>query len=102
MNDWIDGVIRDVSELPDRSSPDGQPEMMLVSAEELRRILERAKAYAPLWRPIGTAPPRDRVLLWNDETQDVVIGWKPADSPSDERRRPHFHFTGALNRDRKA
>lgn len=38
--DWIDQVLRDVAELPDRNSPDGQPDMMLVSADELRGIIE--------------------------------------------------------------
>lgn len=33
-------IIRDVAELPDRTSPEDQPEMMLVTAEELRAILE--------------------------------------------------------------
>lgn len=37
---WIADVLRDVAELPDRSSPDDQPDMMLVTAEELREILE--------------------------------------------------------------
>lgn len=34
-------IIQDVSELPDRDSPDDQPDMMLVTAEELRLIVER-------------------------------------------------------------
>lgn len=38
-NRTIDGIIRDVAELPDRTSPADQPEMMLVSADELRAIL---------------------------------------------------------------
>lgn len=37
---WIDGVLRDVAELPDRNSPADQPEVMLVTAAELRQILE--------------------------------------------------------------
>lgn len=36
----IEEIIRDVAELGDRESPEDQPEMMLVSAEELREILE--------------------------------------------------------------
>jgi len=39
--DWINAAVRDVAELPDRDSPDGQPDMMLVSADELRVIIER-------------------------------------------------------------
>lgn len=37
---WIDGVLRDVAELPDRNSPAEWPEAMLVTAQELRQILE--------------------------------------------------------------
>ncbi len=36
---FIQDVIRDVAELPDRTSPEDQPKMMLVSAAELRAIL---------------------------------------------------------------
>lgn len=32
-------VVREVSELPDRTSPDFAPDMMLVSAAELRAIV---------------------------------------------------------------
>lgn len=38
----IETVIRNVAELPDRTSPENQPDMMLVSAEELRVILKDA------------------------------------------------------------
>lgn len=37
--DYATRVIREVAELPDRTSPEDQPEMMLVSADELRTIL---------------------------------------------------------------
>jgi len=35
----IEDIIRDIAELPDRTSPADQPDMMLVSADELRGIL---------------------------------------------------------------
>lgn len=35
----IDGVVRDVAELPDRTSPDDWPGAMLVTEDELRAIL---------------------------------------------------------------
>jgi hypothetical protein len=35
----IDLIIRDVSELPDRTSPDDQPDVMLVTGRELEDIL---------------------------------------------------------------
>lgn len=42
----IDNVIRDVAELPDRTSPEDWPEAMLVTADELRAILEREASEA--------------------------------------------------------
>lgn len=36
---FLDGVILDVSELPDRNSPPDDPDMMLVTGKELREIL---------------------------------------------------------------
>jgi len=54
--DWISEVIKDVAEL-DHASPEGFPEQMIVTAEELRVILERQGAErdalrkdADLWR----------------------------------------------------
>lgn len=38
--DWIDDVVRQVAELPDRTSPDDWPDAMLVTAAELRNILQ--------------------------------------------------------------
>lgn len=35
-----DLIVRDVAELPDRTSPEDRPEMMLVSVDELRGIVE--------------------------------------------------------------
>ena len=40
----FDRIIRAVAELPDRTSPDDQPEMMLVTADELAAIL---RAHGP-------------------------------------------------------
>lgn len=37
----IDSIIRDVAELPDRTSPEDCPEAMLVTQDELRVILSR-------------------------------------------------------------
>lgn len=34
-----DEIVREVAELPDRSSPDYAPDMMLVTANELRAIV---------------------------------------------------------------
>jgi 20S proteasome alpha/beta subunit len=37
---WIDSIVQAVQELPDRDSPEDQPEMMLVTDKELRGIIE--------------------------------------------------------------
>lgn len=37
----IDAICRDVAELPDRNSPEGWPEAMLVTAVELAEIIDR-------------------------------------------------------------
>lgn len=59
--DWISNVIRDVSELPDRSSPDDEPDMMLVTAAELRSILE---THAPQQAtPASEAPDEHRSFM---------------------------------------
>lgn len=34
-----DGIVKGVAELPDRTSPDDQPDMMLVTADELTEIV---------------------------------------------------------------
>lgn len=55
----IEDVIRQVAELPDRTSPDDWPEAMLVTADELRIILGAARVApggASAWQDIATAP----------------------------------------------
>lgn len=44
--DWIDGVVLDIAELPDRSSPPDQPEMLLVTAAELREAIDNNAPHA--------------------------------------------------------
>lgn len=39
VENWIDSIVQDVAQLPDRNSPDDQSEMMLVSGNELRDII---------------------------------------------------------------
>jgi len=62
-DDWISAVIRDVAELPDRDSPPDAPDMMLVTAEELREIVAR---HAP-------AAHAD-YLAWHKEALTAVRG----------------------------
>ena len=59
----IDEVIRPVANLPDRDSPQDQREMMLVSGDVLREILEEqlAALVAPVQEPAGW---RDFHSLW--------------------------------------
>lgn len=46
---WIDKILREVAELPDRNSPEDNPDAMLVTAAELRHIIE---AHSPKIEPI--------------------------------------------------
>lgn len=39
LDAWMSNIIREVAELPDRSSPPDEPEMMLVTSSELKEIL---------------------------------------------------------------
>jgi len=41
MQNWIDDVVRDLCELPDRNSPDDHPEMMLVTPDEIREAIQK-------------------------------------------------------------
>lgn len=34
-----------------------------------------------MWQPIHTAPIDQRILLWNDETEEICIGHRPLDAP---------------------
>ena len=40
MSDWIDFVVRDLCEIPDRDSPENAPEMIMASAEEIRAAIQ--------------------------------------------------------------
>ena len=50
--EWIDNVLRDVAELPDRNSPEDWPEAMLVTGAELRQIIVAHAAEAPQSGPV--------------------------------------------------
>lgn len=47
-NKFITDVCRDVAELPDRTSPADNPDMMLVTADELEQILRKRLTLAGL------------------------------------------------------
>ncbi|MBD9376156.1 hypothetical protein [Pseudoxanthomonas sp. PXM04] len=36
---------------------------------------------SPRWRPMETCPVDTKVLLWNDDTQEISIGHMPSDAP---------------------
>ena len=59
--DTIDYLIRDLCEIPDRNSPDDQPEMLLVTAAEIRTAIER-------WIPaVPTTKDAERYRKLRDE-----------------------------------
>lgn len=64
--DAINDIIRDVAELPDRSSPPGWPEAMCVMADELRVILRRylptVREPHPPWCSGGCCNPEEAIL----------------------------------------
>lgn len=37
-----------------------------------------------MWQPIATAPIGKFVLLWNDDIEEISIGYKPPDAPNDD------------------
>lgn len=37
-----------------------------------------------MWQPIETAPINERVLLWNNETQEISIGYRPEDATGEQ------------------
>ena len=78
--DWISNVIRDVSELPDRSSPDDEPDMMLVTAAELRSILETHAPQQATPEPVGE---QLQGGLDNDALLNAWLSKLPGVTPTD-------------------
>lgn len=71
-----DQIVRDVSELPDRSSPTGWPDAMLVTSDELREILtERLGAAGePVDAPDAVAALRNLISAFGDEVDMDNLG----------------------------
>lgn len=65
--DRIDEVVRAVGELPDRSSPEDWPEAMLVTADELRQILEQSDLArdAARYRWMRNTATGEQIDLWS-------------------------------------
>lgn len=78
-------VCRSVAELPDRNSPEGEPDMMLVTGDELLAIVIEAfaencppeaaapRSAAPGWMPIETAPKEVELLGWREDCGPLLI-----------------------------
>lgn len=84
----IDAIIRDVAELPDRTSPEDWPDAMLVTADELRAIL--------LAR-ISDSSDTDELVCVNGH--DRCYGSPDSNCPYCERRssQPEMSTTGEHN-----
>lgn len=76
-------------------SPAGIPDELLdmtcpmpkaARAELIYRAMRAAAPPVPSggWREIGTCPVNTDVLLWNNDTAEKVIGYKPGDAPHPE------------------
>ena len=66
---WIAAVIVDVAELPDRDSPEGWPEAMIVTGEELRTIIERHVAPPEATGLVSDTP---RTVLPDQPTAEAI------------------------------
>jgi hypothetical protein len=53
---WIDNVVRDIAELPDRTSPEDWPEAMLVTAIELTDLIKSRAPSCTESRPYNDLP----------------------------------------------
>lgn len=106
--DWIDGLTQAICEIDGRTSPEDQPEMMLVTAEELRRLIAQHLP-TPAVTPEPTNMPGDESLLdkaqrfaEEDERGSALVGrlagrirelLAPAVAPEGVAPRPqHFSF----------
>lgn len=69
--EWIDNVLRDVAELPDRNSPEDWPDAMLVTGAELRQIIV---THAP------AEPVNARLLDALKQAHVALIGYLPEHS----------------------
>ena len=77
----IQAIIRDVCELPDRTSPEDQPEMMLVTGEELNMILSRYGQPKPSLPLVVSQEMRDE--FWRVRASYRVDGLEGRDVTTD-------------------
>lgn len=79
-NSLADAIILDVAELPDRTSPEDEPDMMLVTAEELRAIIARNLPADRYGEGIEAAA---KVC---DTLADAISNWSATSGADRERR----------------
>ncbi len=84
----ISGLLQDLLDKDDRNSPQDQPEMLLITAEELvgalRDVLQYARALTP--SPPQPAPPADaREAVFTELRSRKLLKYLFAPIPADER-----------------
>ena len=72
--EWIENVLRDVAELPDRSSPEGWPEAMSVTGAELRQIIVAHAPAEPVNVDFGM---RGENMFFQIGNQSFLLDYKP-------------------------
>jgi L-aminopeptidase/D-esterase-like protein len=73
--DIVDLIVRDVAELPDRTSPDDWPEAMIVTATELRQIIRARLEYVNRegWRLVPITPTPAMYEAFNGVSMDMSV-----------------------------
>ena len=72
--EWIENVLRDVAELPDRNSPEDWPEAMLVTGAELRQIIVAHAPAEPVNIDFGM---RGENMFFQIGNQSFLLDYKP-------------------------
>ncbi len=93
MSAQISLIVRDVAELPGRTSPDDQPNMMMVTAEELESIL--TEHIAPLGHRAEAAAEYRRQVMTNHA--ELIARLRQVTSPRNFRAIPREIVTEAAD-----
>lgn len=80
--DWIDYVIRDLCELPDRSSPEGDPDVIVATVREMRACIV---AHAPQMHDGWTLNSAANDVMTERVRQIESEGWTPAHDDEHEK-----------------
>lgn len=71
----VSEIVLSVAEIPDRNSPDDQPEMMLVTDRELRNIVRGSLEELPFGAAPSPAEPREPIgHVWHALANDGISG----------------------------